>query len=178
MSSAKRDRFLEPRMRQQHVAVGVSPRNAHAHITSRERGGSKVGFACAAFAAGAWLGGCFPQLTLGATCFRGFAAWCWLSLSALGFPPSAFAPPYPSAPVSCKIPPMPASQTTASTGPPIRALIVDNDEAHAETMADSLTRVGYAVHGRHDRGRRVRTAGKRRLSKSWSAISRCPTSAG
>ncbi len=38
---------------------------------------------------------------------------------------------------------MPASQTTASTGPPIRALIVDNDEAHAETMADSLTRVGY-----------------------------------
>ncbi len=39
---------------------------------------------------------------------------------------------------------MPAIQTTASTGPPIRALIVDNDEAHAETMADSLTRVGYA----------------------------------
>jgi len=38
---------------------------------------------------------------------------------------------------------MPASPTTASTGPPIRALIVDNDEAHAETMADSLTRVGY-----------------------------------
>ncbi len=39
---------------------------------------------------------------------------------------------------------MPASTTTASTGPPIRALIVDNDEAHAETMADSLSRVGYA----------------------------------
>lgn len=38
---------------------------------------------------------------------------------------------------------MPASQTTASTGPPIRALIIDNDAAHAETMADSLTRVGY-----------------------------------
>jgi len=38
---------------------------------------------------------------------------------------------------------MPAIQTTASTGPPIRALIVDNDEAHAETMADSLSRVGY-----------------------------------
>jgi len=38
---------------------------------------------------------------------------------------------------------MPASKTTASTGPPIRALIVDNDAAHAETMADSLTRVGY-----------------------------------
>ncbi len=39
---------------------------------------------------------------------------------------------------------MPASTTAASTGPPIRALIVDNDEAHAETMADSLSRVGYA----------------------------------
>jgi two-component system response regulator HydG len=39
---------------------------------------------------------------------------------------------------------MPASTTTASTGPPIRALIIDNDEAHAETMADSLSRVGYA----------------------------------
>ncbi|MGI9429834.1 MAG: sigma-54-dependent transcriptional regulator [Bythopirellula sp.] len=38
---------------------------------------------------------------------------------------------------------MPSSSTTASTGPPIRALIVDNDEAHAETMAESLTRVGY-----------------------------------
>jgi len=38
---------------------------------------------------------------------------------------------------------MPAAKTTASTGPPIRALIVDNDEAHAETMADSLSRVGY-----------------------------------
>jgi len=38
---------------------------------------------------------------------------------------------------------MPVSPTTASTGPPIRALIVDNDEAHAETMADSLMRVGY-----------------------------------
>lgn len=39
---------------------------------------------------------------------------------------------------------MPAPQTTASAGPPIRALIVDNDDAHAETMADSLSRVGYA----------------------------------
>ncbi len=39
---------------------------------------------------------------------------------------------------------MPAAKTTASTGPPIRALIVDNDDAHAETMADSLSRVGYA----------------------------------
>ncbi|MCH2115837.1 MAG: sigma-54 dependent transcriptional regulator, partial [Pirellulales bacterium] len=39
---------------------------------------------------------------------------------------------------------MPLPQTTASTGPPIRALIIDNDVAHAETMADSLSRVGYA----------------------------------
>jgi len=39
---------------------------------------------------------------------------------------------------------MSAPQTIASTGPPIRALIIDNDEAHAETMADSLSRVGYA----------------------------------
>jgi len=38
---------------------------------------------------------------------------------------------------------MPATKTVASTGPPIRALIVDNDAAHAETMADSLSRVGY-----------------------------------
>jgi two-component system, NtrC family, response regulator HydG len=35
------------------------------------------------------------------------------------------------------------SRTTAATGPPIRALIIDNDAAHAETMADSLSRVGY-----------------------------------
>ncbi len=38
---------------------------------------------------------------------------------------------------------MPATKTTASTGPPIRALVIDNDAAHAETMADSLARVGY-----------------------------------
>ena len=38
---------------------------------------------------------------------------------------------------------MAKSQTTASTGPPIKALIIDNDDAHAETMADSLSRVGY-----------------------------------
>ncbi len=38
---------------------------------------------------------------------------------------------------------MPPATTTASTGPPIRALIIDNDAAHAETMADSLSRVGY-----------------------------------
>lgn len=34
-------------------------------------------------------------------------------------------------------------RTTAATGPPIRALIIDNDAAHAETIADSLSRVGY-----------------------------------
>lgn len=31
----------------------------------------------------------------------------------------------------------------ATTGPPIKVLIVDNDAAHAETMAESLERVGY-----------------------------------
>ena len=39
---------------------------------------------------------------------------------------------------------MPVTKTTASTGPPIRVLIIDNDAPHAETMADSLSRVGYA----------------------------------
>ncbi len=38
---------------------------------------------------------------------------------------------------------MPAKKTVASAGPPIRALIIDNDAAHAETMADSLSRIGY-----------------------------------
>ena len=38
---------------------------------------------------------------------------------------------------------MPSAKNVASAGPPIRALIIDNDAAHAETMADSLTRVGY-----------------------------------
>ncbi|QDU88075.1 DNA-binding transcriptional response regulator [Pirellulimonas nuda] len=36
-----------------------------------------------------------------------------------------------------------ASSTTATTGPPIQVLVVDNDPAHAEAMADSLSRVGY-----------------------------------
>jgi two-component system, NtrC family, response regulator HydG len=35
------------------------------------------------------------------------------------------------------------SRTTAATGPPIRALVIDNDAAHAETIADSLSRIGY-----------------------------------
>ncbi len=36
------------------------------------------------------------------------------------------------------------SSTQASTSPPIQVLIVDNDAAHAEAMAASLERVGYA----------------------------------
>jgi len=38
---------------------------------------------------------------------------------------------------------MAVTKTTASVGPPIKALIIDNDSAHAETVADSLTSVGY-----------------------------------
>ena len=36
-----------------------------------------------------------------------------------------------------------AAKTTASTGPPIKVLVIDNDAAHAETIADSLQRIGY-----------------------------------
>ena len=36
-----------------------------------------------------------------------------------------------------------ASKTIASTGPPIKVLVIDNDAAHAETLADSLQRIGY-----------------------------------
>ena len=36
-----------------------------------------------------------------------------------------------------------ASRTSQNDAPPIRALVVDNDEAHAETIAESLERVGY-----------------------------------
>ncbi len=40
---------------------------------------------------------------------------------------------------------MPAKQSTAaSTGPPIQVLVVDNDIAHAEAMADSLRSIGFA----------------------------------
>ena len=35
------------------------------------------------------------------------------------------------------------AKTTASTGPPIKVLVIDNDAAHAETIADSLQRIGY-----------------------------------
>src|SRR5690349_16894969 len=37
----------------------------------------------------------------------------------------------------------PKASTTASAGPPIQVLVVDNDVAHAEAMADSLRSVGF-----------------------------------
>ena len=40
------------------------------------------------------------------------------------------------------MPPKPS--TVASAGPPIQVLVVDNDPAHAETMADSLRSIGFA----------------------------------
>ena len=36
-----------------------------------------------------------------------------------------------------------AKKTTAAAGPPIKTLIVDNDEGHCEAMAASLEKVGY-----------------------------------
>jgi two-component system response regulator HydG len=48
-----------------------------------------------------------------------------------------FRPPYHQF-----MPPKPS--TAASTGPPIQVLVVDNDRAHAEAMADSLRSVGFA----------------------------------
>jgi two-component system response regulator HydG len=38
----------------------------------------------------------------------------------------------------------PKATTAAAAGPPIQVLVVDNDPAHAETMADSLRSVGFA----------------------------------
>ena len=38
----------------------------------------------------------------------------------------------------------PKTVTTASAGPPIQVLVIDNDAAHAEAMADSLRSVGFA----------------------------------
>jgi two-component system response regulator HydG len=38
----------------------------------------------------------------------------------------------------------PKTATTASAGPPIQVLVIDNDFAHAEAMADSLRSVGFA----------------------------------
>jgi len=40
------------------------------------------------------------------------------------------------------MPPKPV--TTASAGPPIQVLVIDNDAAHAEAMADSLRSIGFA----------------------------------
>jgi two-component system response regulator HydG len=37
----------------------------------------------------------------------------------------------------------PKTATTASAGPPIQVLVIDNDNAHAEAMADSLRSVGF-----------------------------------
>jgi two-component system response regulator HydG len=39
-----------------------------------------------------------------------------------------------------------SAQPDESAGPPIEVLIVDNDEAHAEVVAESLDRVGFACH--------------------------------
>ncbi|QDV74988.1 sigma-54-dependent transcriptional regulator [Botrimarina mediterranea] len=39
---------------------------------------------------------------------------------------------------------MPTPTTRAAAGPPIRVLVVDNDEGHAEAMAESLGKIGYA----------------------------------
>lgn len=39
---------------------------------------------------------------------------------------------------------MPTPTTRAAAGPPIRVLVVDNDEGHADAMAESLGKIGYA----------------------------------
>src|SRR4030095_5377491 len=52
------------------------------------------------------------------------------------------------------MPPKPS--TVASAGPPIQVLVVDNDPAHAETMADSLRSVACACT--------VATAGREAIS--------------
>jgi two-component system, NtrC family, response regulator HydG len=52
------------------------------------------------------------------------------------------------------MPPKPS--TVASAGPPIQVLVVDNDPAHAETMADSLRSIGFACT--------VATAGREAVS--------------
>jgi len=48
----------------------------------------------------------------------------------------------------------PKASTAAAPGPPIQVLIVDNDAAHADTMADSLRSVGFACTVAH--GGRIR----------------------
>ncbi|MEN0110159.1 MAG: sigma-54 dependent transcriptional regulator [Planctomycetota bacterium] len=44
---------------------------------------------------------------------------------------------------------MPKPTTRAAAGPPIKVLVVDNDVAHAEAMAESLGKVGYACDVAH-----------------------------
>jgi two-component system response regulator HydG len=39
--------------------------------------------------------------------------------------------------------PMKPKTTTATAGPPIKVLVIDNDPAHAEAMADSLRSIGF-----------------------------------
>jgi CheY-like chemotaxis protein len=43
----------------------------------------------------------------------------------------------------------PKASTAAAPGPPIQVLVVDNDPAHADTMADSLRSVGFACTVAH-----------------------------
>ncbi|MEO0531447.1 MAG: sigma-54 dependent transcriptional regulator [Planctomycetota bacterium] len=45
---------------------------------------------------------------------------------------------------------MAKSRTQAAAGPPIRVLVVDNDEGHAEAMAESLGKIGYACDSAHN----------------------------
>lgn len=44
---------------------------------------------------------------------------------------------------------MAKSTPRAAAGPPIRVLVVDNDEAHAEAMSESLAKTGYACDVAH-----------------------------
>lgn len=44
---------------------------------------------------------------------------------------------------------MAKNSNRAAAGPPIRVLVVDNDEAHAEAMAESLEKIGYACDVAH-----------------------------
>ena len=41
------------------------------------------------------------------------------------------------------------SKRVAAAGPPIQVLVVDNDEGHAEAMAESLGKIGYACDTAH-----------------------------
>jgi len=39
-----------------------------------------------------------------------------------------------------------AKQVADGSGPPVEVLIIDNDESHAQTVAEALERVGYTCH--------------------------------